>query len=316
MADINYYDDSDLADFIVGGTYIESFGPTGGGSGRQSRDSMQNNHARNVEVVTKNPIYGDVIVLKCLKYYGLLVNNAYQRPDTGEIDPGCLCSSVTVSQSAEKPTHWTGTAEYTPFTWGGVVPGGDPNNPLDWLPIPVWINETFESPLIRDFNGDRVANSAGDNYSPPQTTLASRKVLVIERNEADFSEALADVWRNKANEFTWNGYAPKMACCRSITGTPKTDPFLGVYYSVKYEFEFWDRVTGPDVATRWVLDAGWNEVVSGQKIKIFNDDLTEPSEIPLLDGSGGRLAPGGTPVFKEVQYRDVVDFDGLNILLA
>ena len=312
---IRYFDYSDIAAFAVGGDFIEALGEVGGASGRWTAKGDQNAHTRQFEVVTKDNKFGDVVVGKCLMFYGIYPGNTYQRPDTGEDDLSSRCTTVSVNQDAQNMTHWTCSAEYGPFTWAGIADGGDPSNPLDLIPVPVVVEEPFEFPMWKDYSDTAVLNSAGDPSSPPQTRTLYKKVLIYERNEQDYSAALADTWIGKANLTTWNTYEPKKIACRSITGTPDFHPLIGIYYKVRYEFELWDGVTGPDAATRWVADAGWYEVVSGEKTKILNDDNTEPAEIPFLDGSGVKLPAGGTVVFNPVQYRDTVDFTGLDITL-
>jgi hypothetical protein len=224
---------------------------------------------------------------------------------------------VTVSQDAEKPTHWTATAKYGVSTWqGGVSGGGDNSNPLDQIPVPVWTSERYEVPMDEDVEGDTIVNSAGDRYSPPQMQFVYRQTLIYERNEADFSQALANVFRNTVNVATWNGIPAKEIACTNITGTPMFHPIIGIYYKVKYEFELWDGgITGPDAATRKVLDAGWNEVVGGERVPIINKDLSVPGDVPLLDGAGGRLSTSGTPVYRLVEHRFTEDFSLLNITL-
>lgn len=231
---------------------------------------------------------------------------------TGEYEPTFFCSTVNATQSGgkENPHVYTVEATFEYFEWNGT---GTIDSPLDIVPIPIWRTEEVEIPLDIDFNSVAIRNSAGYRFSPPLTHTISRSVLVYERNEQDFSEALAQLWRNKCNSLEWNGYAAKTVHCRNLSGEPLFDPNIGVYYKVHYEFEFYNPWNAdPDMATRRVLDASWQDKNGNA---IFATDGTQPSEIPLLDGTGLKLAASADPVFLDFQVRDTVDFAGLNIVL-
>lgn len=272
-------------------------------------------HKRVFQVITDKIggyIPGPIAVLKEVwNATGLRPGVGYSY-GTGEYEPTFLCSTVTATQSGGKdnPHIYTVECTFEYFQFNGT----SIDDPLSIVPIPVWRTEEVEIPLDIDFNNVAIRNSANTRFSPPLTHTISRSVLIIERNEATYSEALASVWRNKCNSLEWNGYAPKTVHCRHISADPQVDPNIGLYFKVRYEFEFYNPwITDPDMATRRILDAGWQDI---NGLTIFGADGMQPSDIPFLDGSGAKLDSSADPVFLDFQVRDTVDFTDLNIVLS
>jgi hypothetical protein len=104
---------------------------------------------------------------------------------------------------------------------------------------------------------------------------------------------LADTYRDTVNLATFFGSPPGTVKCKSITAKRAWSPNVagGYYWVVTYLFEF-----NRDGWTSRPLDLGFRQLVSGTRRQIIIDGQPATSPVPL-NGSGGVLAPGGTPVF-------------------
>lgn len=319
---ISYWVDSDLALFAAGGVYIEKIDELDGESA--TFDQQGNNTiTRRVGIVTKNKSYGVIVPLKALKYIGVMTGTPYVKNNFSETDPNLFVSSISLSQQDGKPTFWEAEISYNLLTWAGMTYPNtqDPieyENPLALVPIPQWQTEAIELPLWTDVSGDKIVNSAGKMFATPLTRTHHQRILVIERNEPNFNEALAGTFRGKANSQPWNGYDSKKVLLRSVSATDQFHPFCGVYYKVRYEFLIHDGVVqawmGDDITKRKVLDCGWVELINGKEAPIMYSGMA-PAEIPLLNGAGTLLSQESMPVFLDFEVVQTVDFAPLNIVL-
>jgi len=209
-----------------------------------------------------------------------------------QIDPGC-----------NDDCSWLVAVEYGPYD-----PSTFPENPLNHpLKISSGSNR-FERAVEQDINGNGVLNSAGDYFDPPVVIDDSRPTLKIVRNEQTFSPQYADTFKDTLNKFVFFDYAPLTVKCLPITGELEYNPVCGFYYVVTYEFEI-----DPNGWKKLILDQGLR-LIDGTKQKPAVDVNGQPVTSPvLLDGMGGQLATGATPVFLEFDVYPVSDFTLLNL---
>lgn len=161
-------------------------------------------------------------------------------------------------------------------------------------------------------------SSAGEVFVPSPHMDQSRLVLTITRNEDILSPhpALALAFIDKCNSDNFWGASPYQVRCVAITAQRQEKqlpqgvvyPFIRATYTFKF-MPTWNIQ---------LLDKGhyWRELVTNNpltyKRKPFQD--TQGNQIEgLLDGNGGKLADGGTPVWKTIQAYGFMPFNLLNL---
>lgn len=221
-----------------------------------------------------------------------------------EFDTSARCNKINAKMSgtAKDGKQWDITYNYAPLERPSL--STNPlNDPLvygsDW--------EHVEIPAEQDAFGTAVRNSAGDSYDPTIMTTRKRYVRTVTRNEATEPVLLAQYYQNTLNMYPFYGAPRGCVLCRSIRPTQQFDQNIGVYFSVTYEFVL--DLKGFKV---YVLNQGKHErvVKSGKTIKVhIRDENNVPVTSPvLLDRTGKKLPPNGTPVFGEYQLEDYADF--------
>lgn len=156
---------------------------------------------------------------------------------------------------------------------------------------------------------EEVLNSARQPYDPPMLEDDYIITMSVTRYEpsTSFTPLKCLAWSGVLNATAWemstNIVWPKWtAKCTGISAT--TEYTAGQYWwQVTYNIEFkWDDWT------RSVLDAGWSYIENNQRIAA-TDDGGEPAAYPiLLNGVGGKLAQGGTPVYRRYLTKRTRDF--------
>lgn len=226
-----------------------------------------------------------------------------------EADALAICTSISEKPISTSRVDWTVSVKFTTQNSENNN-SEDSENPLT-DPIQVeWGYEDRQIAVERDVAGNWICNSAKDRYDEVIYADDFRRTLTIVRNEAAFPKTLADSLSNKLNAATWNGYAAKTVKLKPITSSRSYNRAIGLYWVVRYEFQF--APVGGDWK-RYILNAGLNEVVSGSKKRIL-DDNNQPVVVPYpLTSGGARLAVAGTPVFNSYELLGTADFDLLNL---
>lgn len=219
-------------------------------------------------------------------------------------DPRAVAISINSVQLGSNKQHWTVTIEF------GDPQFEDAENPLDAPPEVTWDFEDRQQPVEQDAAGNWILNSAGDPFEEFVYADDFRRKLKITRNEATFPRSVADALGNRLNAATWQGYAAKLVKLQPIVADRAYHNIIGPYWVVKYDFTF------APIASDWkryIRDTGIHEIVSGEKRRIKLDDDSLAAVRVDLNGSGVRLATGGTPVYKEFELLLTADFDLLNL---
>lgn len=244
-----------------------------------------------------------------------------------EYDDGSFVNSVSAQEvDGGEGKSWLVTVAYGPYN-----PATNPQDPTATAPKVAFTGQQFDRPFVRDVDGNPVVNSAGDGFSEPPTVEDGRSILTVTRNEriktvpADptatpptaeipgFDITLAKSFQNKVNDAVWNGAAIGTVKCGLITTSdPIQAPDGFWYFAVTYPFaekpEGWKTV---------LLDQGFAALDgSGVVAQIKGKDGQPINEPVPLDGSGGKLAHGSTPVFKTFTGYQSADFSLLNIDLS
>lgn len=224
-------------------------------------------------------------------------------------DLGAFVQSLDAQEENEDGLSWLVTAQYGPYD--ASMFGADP---VAWPIKVVFTGQMREQIIYYDQAGDAIVNSAGEGYDDPITIDDPRYTMTITRNElcSTFDLSLASDFGGTTNLNAWNGFGAKKCKMGIITtGDPTLDSNNQVYfYVVTYPVEI-----NRDGWARKLLDRGFNALSGGVLSPILIKGQ-KPDDPPLLDGTGGVLAPGGTPVFREHEVVPSTDWAGLNLDLA
>jgi hypothetical protein len=270
--------------------------------GRQAdvSEDSQSTYTRTFEAHTGDPRIGAVLVKAALS---LAIGQPYSTGFTGEADAGAVLLRVALSCNADDGCTWAITASYGPWT---ERPREE--NPLDEPEELEYGGEQFERIADVDVDGNAIVNSAGDYFDPPVVMDDSRPLFTITRNEASFSASVADSYRDTTNDATFFGFAAGTVKCGFITAVRKWHAKVPghFYWTVKYPF-YLNR----DGWTKSLLDQGLRKAelvgatLTRKQITIDGQLATSPV---LLNGTGGVLAPNGTPVYLEYRVYPESDF--------
>jgi hypothetical protein len=221
--------------------------------------------------------------------------------------------AADVSYRWETITAGGGCAWIVSVSYGPYDANQFSQTPTDW-PIKVSFSSVkFERALLYDQSNTPIVNSAGDPFKDPVTLDNSRPILRVVRNERiqGFNFLLSEQYRDKVNNALWNGFATKTVKCSGIeTSDPQYDSNnQWWYYAVSYVFEV-DR----DTWQAKLLDVGVNFLDGSGKPQPFRDAKGQKKDDgTLLDGSGHKLAGGGTPVYFNFDVYPSVDFTAFNL---
>lgn len=244
-----------------------------------------------------------------------LYDDRNSPPTLVEQDLRSFVNSVSATEDDDgSGVQWTVEVQYSPYdasTFG--------SDPTLWPIRCSFGGERFERVVWLDQAGNAILNSAGDPFSEPITIDDSRPTITVTRNElvTSFSPTLAELYRDKVNDATWNGFPAKTVKCGIIsTGDEQYDSNSGsYYYTVTYPFTI-DR----DTWVKKLIDQGFNVL----------DTSTPPKQIPYmvkgqktsepvpLDGTGKKLASNAVPPFVVLPFDcyPAVDFSAFNINLS
>jgi len=224
------------------------------------------------------PIYGDYLETGYLGSSSSFVSNISADLDSGsKISPSSTQSGLAIYAIKITPV----TAErldLAPTSRPAIISGSG-----------------IELTEVRnvDINGNLIANSAGDVYSDLPSFYVPGGEISIEINLASNPATTCKTYSFSVNNGTWNGVAAGQGVMGKITFREVIEIWAGsqiTYYKTNFPMRF--RSDG----NSWQflpIDYGWNYVKSGAHVPNVVNGVASPA---LLDGSGGLLAYGGTPV--------------------
>lgn len=264
-----------------------------------------------------------------------------------EFLPFLRCRAVDPERLAPGATDWEVTCHYETPDWkdasqgdGGHESGGKGDgksgdgggtgqehdgqftNPLLMIPEVETHFENHKEVIYGVYNPatqvfQPAAASTGEIFVPAPERDRSHLIMTITRNEdiATPHPALAVTYQDKVNQDSFWGASPGQVKCQSITvqRLVKNYPdgsFLP-YLKATYVFHFrdtWDLQLLDQGTWYWYQQS----MSSPKKKKKFQTDDNQNTQ-GLLDGNGGALATGGTPVFLTLQLYDRVPFAALNL---
>lgn len=230
-------------------------------------------------------------------------------------------STITPQSGSTPGIVWLVTYQYGPYD---PTPFG--TDPSLWPLRITFTGDTYQKTILVDYNGNPVLNSALCPYEDPVQVDDTRAVITVKRNEliktpgtlppgaVVFDPTIPQTYRDTVNSGTWNGFAAKWVKINSITtGDEQYDSNNQVYYyEVTYVFSI-----NRDIWQSKILDQGKQILDSGGfPTPLLTAEGQEIDEAVLLNGSGARLASGGTPVFATYDVYSPVDFSPLAILFS
>jgi len=243
-----------------------------------------------------------------------------------EFHPTARCRTVVPERQYPNSTVWIVTATYrTPELKGGGGSGGDGadradsgggsgeeqdgqfENPMLEIPEMEWGDETIQIPITQVYDTSTASiipckASNGEIFVPAPVKEENRMTLTITRNEHILSAhpATGLQYQQTVNSDVFWGSPAGTVKCQSITFNRQAKQlalYTIPYLRVKYVFKFlsdWDKL---------ILDSGsfYKESVGTAERKIrFKGDDGQPIQ-GLLDGTGHKLADGGTPVYIRIR---------------
>ncbi|HYE20983.1 MAG TPA: hypothetical protein VEA69_21230 [Tepidisphaeraceae bacterium] len=150
----------------------------------------------------------------------------------------------------------------------------------------------------KDRNGLLVKNSAGDPFDPPITTEENLAEWTFVRSQTSVSEVWFDDFANAVNAFPFtigdqeydaDTLRVSKLTYNEIPATENTPVYYQVTIVISQDPLGWNPAP---------LDRGFRKLVDGERRKIIDKGSGMPVATPaLLDGTGGELAVGGTPVY-------------------
>lgn len=205
-------------------------------------------------------------------------------PEIGEAypdDAAAWCVSLEVANS-DPWKGWTVTANYSTEREIATNPTNDPA-------IITWDSEQFQKPAIFSYAGTGILNSAGDPFDPPNMMDDSRRIVTVTKNLAVVPTWIL-TYQDAVNSdsFVLDGVTIGIGLAkiqRVAVGEEQTrngTAFRTVTFSIHLEKDGW--LLEP-------LDAGFREIVSGNRVNILNDgDGLQPSAPVPLNGAGVHIA--------------------------
>ena len=176
-------------------------------------------------------------------------------------------------------------------------------DPLNADPEYSWSSVSSQEPRDRDNSDDPIENSSGEPIDPPVTDDTYDLVLSYRDNISAFAPIVAEGFVGSVNTDTFLGFIAGKVKCTKYTGTPT----MGTIAYVVRDMEF---VFRNDTWTRKFLDEGFRDIDDNA----FLDDNGKPMSLPVkLDGSGSKLATGGTPVFNTFDLKKTAAFASLGV---
>ncbi|WP_422923752.1 hypothetical protein [Singulisphaera sp. PoT] len=266
---------------------------------RTGRESVQGKdwkrtYKRTFKVETDDPYVGGKTVRESLP---LAIGMPYQFG--AEVDMGAWVTNISATCDMDDGKQWTCVVDYGPYD-----ANQQPQDPTQWVPNISWGNAAFQKIIEKDKDDNEVKNSAGVPFNPALQADDSRSVLSITWNMKHFEDTWSDTYKDKINQSTFWGRAPKTVKCTPINGVRKYNPDYGWYWEVSFEFHVKEET--------WVfkpLDAGMYKIKDdGTDIEAITKNGVPITEPVPLDGSGKPMPKDGTPTYLEIEYYKEIDF--------
>jgi len=208
----------------------------------------------------------------------------------------------------DNPFNWELDCEYTTRAF---QPESANENPLARPAVIEWDGEEFQRPFRenKDLDDKPFLNTAGDPFDPPVEQDQERPIVRITRNQASFEPSFARLYANAVNEDTWFGYEPFSVKCKPIRARSTREGQLD-YWIVTYEFHLTEE--GELWIPTKVLNAGFHQLVNGQRKEILIGASRPSSPVPLNE-QGGVNSPLLAPVNLKFRLYRKLPFGPLNL---
>lgn len=281
------------------------------------------------EVITNDPLDGVITVLNAtvtgtaLTFYDL-IGATYMDQD-GATDSGALCTDIHPQKNTGEGDRitWEVRCEFASKARDPAQAIEDPllrPQEVQWeaakytKPVDKALARVAATPLLTpaDTENDVAPmSSSREKFLPPIERDQTRRVITVSRNVVYHDDGLASAYEDTVNSddvtIKSNVYAAGTLKCDSVTG--QTVYENGIEY-VRQVITLHVSQDG------WIvdkLDEGYGEIVSS-KFRKITDGNGVPLSAPVpLDGSGVKLATGGTPVFRRYRIYRKAAFSGLNL---
>lgn len=162
-----------------------------------------------------------------------------------------------------------------------------------------------------------IINSADQAYNPGPEVGAPQKTLTISRNEASYNPLSVMIYEEKVNSAPFLGFPAGCVKCDWIDGE---GPLMenGVrHWAVTYQFSIRRSNFAPESpGDPWdwpVIDQGTYYFDADDNEQVFQDSNGNPKPSGFLDGSGGKLADSGQPIFYAFRVYDRIDLNSLGL---
>lgn len=219
----------------------------------------------------------------------------YTTPN--EYDTYAYCQELDFSREGDDGLNWIVSAIYKPYPLGS-------NSDCPWLqPAKYnWSVNKMQENYDQDYDGNNVLNSSGDGFQNPLIRDRGGITLVCTQNEQTFSGSTALSVCNCINSNSFLGAAARTLKV-NIGASNTWDQLWGNYWTVSYTFEY-----NPRTWDATVLDCGFYVLSSGKKVLALDDHNMPVNSPILLDGSGGKLDPSGTPNYITFHPYQAINF--------
>ena len=236
-----------------------------------------------------------------------------KRLDGYASDTSVYCSNVEVSLADNDGGVSTGIAIYQATFSPKQLTYAE--SPLDRPADIEWGGIDLTETVSTDINDLPIVNSAGDYYDPLPERPIRGSGVVITRNEAANPATVVTTYSNTTNSAAWHGVAEGNALMGQITATKQSEMVDGAtvtYWRVSYPIRM--RRNGWKLL---LIDNGYRLKDADDNRQTITDDVGQQPVVPvLLDGAGGVLPTGGTPVvFPTSGYEitETANFGTLNL---
>lgn len=251
-------------------------------------------------VTTDDPENDDIFVV--LQAPGLP-----QLYDTHPFTPLFTVNKVSGDLIATPGNAWLIKVEYSTQTPSEQQ---EDENPLN-KPVDISVRPLIGSIAVtEDRDGAAIVNTATAPFDPPLERQQSNFVLTFIRNEPVFDPATAVDYTDKVNSATFYGVAAGYWKCNGISADSEFQKGLK-YWVVTYEFEYNRLGWQPRV-----LNAGWEQLVSGVREKI-TDSLGRDIAQPWPLASNGTAIPEDDvdtdAYFLSFNVYEAADFNSLGL---
>lgn len=222
-------------------------------------------------------------------------------------DTGAFCQSVNCTQKDDNPFFWEVECEYSSRSISELLDANPLLRPLEIS----WSTEKITEAIDEDINGNPIANSAGTKFDPPIEITRRVLKITIKRNFIDPKEDHAD-YLDHVNEKAFLGYAAEMVLFDDFETHREFEN--GMFFFPR-QYTFLVKTTGNVGWKRRPLDAGYYQIVGGQRVEIQSPATGQPVSEPWpLNGAGVALAVGAAPVYLTFTTSFSHDFNKFGII--